>query len=96
MESDEAKLFVGGISRETSEQTLKKHFDGYGTVLGSSIAKDRLTRNPRGFGFVWFSDPSAALKALQDSHVILGKTVTFFFFKFLLLCLAAEKNRETF
>uniref|UniRef100_A0A2N9F2P3 RRM domain-containing protein n=1 Tax=Fagus sylvatica TaxID=28930 RepID=A0A2N9F2P3_FAGSY len=75
MESDEAKLFVGGISRETSEQTLKKHFDGYGTVLGSSIAKDRLTRNPRGFGFVWFSDPSAALKALQDSHVILGKTV---------------------
>lgn len=75
MDSDEAKLFVGGISRVTSEDTLKKHFEKYGTVLGSLIAKDRITKNPRGFGFVWFSDSSAADKALQDSHVILGKTV---------------------
>ncbi|KAG2692427.1 hypothetical protein I3760_08G053800 [Carya illinoinensis] len=75
MDSDEAKLFVGGISRVTSEVILRKHFDKYGTVLGSSIAKDRITKNSRGFGFVWFSDSSAAHKALQDSHVILGKTV---------------------
>lgn len=76
MDSDEAKLFVGGISRVTSDDTLKRHFEKYGTVLGSSIAKDRVTKNSRGFGFVWFSDPSAADKALQDSHVIQGKTVS--------------------
>ncbi|GLT71395.1 hypothetical protein SLA2020_434190 [Shorea laevis] len=75
MDSDEAKLFVGGISRVTSDDTLKRHFEKYGTVLGSSIAKDWVTKNSRGFGFVWFSDPSAADKALQDSHVIQGKTV---------------------
>ncbi|KAF5456070.1 hypothetical protein F2P56_025583 [Juglans regia] len=75
MDSDEAKLFVGGISRVTSEDTLKKHFGKYGTVLGCSIAKDRITKNPRGFGFVWFSESSAADKALHDTHVILGKTV---------------------
>ncbi|PQP93473.1 RNA-binding protein Musashi homolog 2-like [Prunus yedoensis var. nudiflora] len=75
MDSDQAKLFVGGISRETSEETLKYHFRSYGTVLGSVIAKDRSTNNPRGFGFVWFSDSSSVDKALEDPHVILGRTV---------------------
>ena len=109
MESDEAKLFVGGISRAITEESLKVYFQKYGTVLGSSIAKDRVTKNSRGFGFVWFSEPSAADKALRDSHTIFGKVVSFdfcFFFFFLsgiwtvlsffLLCLVAEKNWENF
>ena len=109
MESDEAKLFVGGISRAITEESLKVYFQKYGTVLGSSIAKDRVTKNSRGFGFVWFSEPSAADKALRDSHTIFGKVVSFvffvfcFFFKwdldclsFFLLCLVAEKNWENF
>lgn len=75
MESEQGKLFVGGISRETSEDILKEHFSRYGIVLGSVVAKDRCTKNPRGFGFVWFSDSSSADKALQDTHVILGRTV---------------------
>ena len=90
MESDEAKLFVGGISRAITEESLKVHFEKYGTVLGSSIAKDRVTKNSRGFGFVWFSEPSAADKALRDSHTIFGKVVSFdfclFFFKWDLDC----------
>lgn len=77
MDRDQAKLFVGGISRETSEATLKDHFDKYGSVLGSVVAIDRSTKNPRGFGFVWFSDPSSAVKALTDKHVIGGRTVSF-------------------
>ncbi|KAJ9166370.1 hypothetical protein P3X46_021140 [Hevea brasiliensis] len=75
MDNDKAKLFVGGISRETSEEALKAHFAKYGTVLTSHVAKDKNTRSPRGFGFVTFSDPTFADKALQDSHVILGRTV---------------------
>ncbi|KAJ7966490.1 RNA-binding protein 1 [Quillaja saponaria] len=76
MEADQAKLFVGGISRETTSDTLKVHFDKYGFVLGSMIAKDRTTNVPRGFGFVWFSESSSVDKALQDdNHVILGRTV---------------------
>lgn len=77
MDSDQAKLFVGGISRDTTEDILKDHFGKYGSVLGSTISVDRNTRHPRGFGFVWFSDLSAADKALHDKHVILGRTVSF-------------------
>uniref|UniRef100_A0A5B7BKL7 RRM domain-containing protein n=1 Tax=Davidia involucrata TaxID=16924 RepID=A0A5B7BKL7_DAVIN len=75
VDSDRSKLFVGGISRETSEDTLREHFSKYGDVVASVIAKDRYTGSPRGFAFVSFSDPSAFQKALQDSHVILERTV---------------------
>ncbi|GKV20025.1 hypothetical protein SLE2022_324230 [Rubroshorea leprosula] len=75
MESDQGKLFVGGISRETSEDTLKGHFSKYGAVVSSVVARDKNTKSPRGFGFVLFSEPSSADKALQDTHVILGRTV---------------------
>ncbi|CAN1156650.1 RNA-binding protein 1 [Linum perenne] len=75
MEIDRAKLFVGGISRETNEESLRVHFSRYGEVAGTLVAKDKTTKIPRGFGFVWFSDPSFADKALQESHVIMGRTV---------------------
>lgn len=80
MNIDEAKLFVGGISRETSEETLRNYFSKYGVVSHSLIAKDKITKFPRGFGFVVFSDPSSAARALQDNHVILGRTVSFLLF----------------
>uniref|UniRef100_A0A2P2LE34 Uncharacterized protein MANES_18G049700 n=1 Tax=Rhizophora mucronata TaxID=61149 RepID=A0A2P2LE34_RHIMU len=75
MDVEKAKLFVGGISRETSEEALRAHFSKYGNVLGSLVAKDKAAGNPRGFGFVWFSDPSFADVALLDTHVILGRKV---------------------
>ncbi|KAL7262367.1 hypothetical protein ACSBR1_000697 [Camellia fascicularis] len=75
MDSDQNKLFVGGISRETTEDTLTDHFGRYGAIVGSVIARDRNTGSARGFGFVSFSDSSAVDKALQDSHTILERTV---------------------
>ncbi|KAE9603639.1 putative RNA recognition motif domain-containing protein [Lupinus albus] len=75
MDSDKAKLFIGGISRETTNDILRDHFSMYGTVSDSTVSVDRITRCPRGFGFVTFSDLPAAEKALQDTHVILGRTV---------------------
>lgn len=73
--SDPSKLFVGGISWGTSEDILKDHFHQYGSVVGCVVMRDRKTGSPRGFGFVWFSDPSSADRALRDNHVIVGRTV---------------------
>lgn len=72
---DQSKVFVGGISWETTEDVLRDHFRNYGTVVGSVIAKDRTTGSPRGFAFVSFSDASALDKVLLDTHTILGRTV---------------------
>ncbi|KAL6511637.1 hypothetical protein OROGR_021234 [Orobanche gracilis] len=74
-DSEQSKLFVGGISWVTTEDILKEHFDKYGTVLSSVIAKDRNSGQPRGFAFVTFSESSAVERALQESHQILSRTV---------------------
>ncbi|KAK9075062.1 hypothetical protein SSX86_003381 [Deinandra increscens subsp. villosa] len=72
---DQSKVFVGGISWETTEDVLRDHFGNYGTVVGSVIAKDRVTGSPRGFAFVSFADASALDRVLVDTHNILGRTV---------------------
>lgn len=76
MDCDRFKLFVGGIPRETSEESLKQHFSRYGAVLGALVAKERATGQPRGFGFVRFANAFDVDKALADSHFILGRAVS--------------------
>ncbi|XP_030528504.2 RNA-binding protein 1-like [Rhodamnia argentea] len=76
MEAEKAKLYVGGISRETGEAALREHFGKYGGVSHAVVPKDRDTGSPRSFAFVWFFDPASAKAALGDKeHVILGKKV---------------------
>lgn len=82
-DSDQNKLYVGGISRGTTEDALKAHFVKYGAVVAAVVAKDRETGNPRGFGFVSLEDSSAVDRALGDTHCILermvcAKTLIFF------------------
>ncbi|KAL6493161.1 hypothetical protein OROGR_032920 [Orobanche gracilis] len=74
-DSEQSKLFVGGISWVTTDDILKEHFDKYGTVLSSVIVKDRISGQPRGFAFVTFSESSSVELALQESHQILSRTV---------------------
>ncbi|KAL5996962.1 hypothetical protein ACLOJK_007888 [Asimina triloba] len=75
MDSDQGKLFVGGISWETSEEKLREYFGKYGDVAQTVIMKDKATGKPRGFGFVVFADPSVLDRVLQDKHTINGRTV---------------------
>ncbi|KAI5649665.1 hypothetical protein M9H77_35670 [Catharanthus roseus] len=75
MDSDQGKLFIGGISWETSEDKLKDYFGGYGEVLQTVVMRDKISGKPRGFGFVVFSDPDVLDRVLQDRHVIDGRTV---------------------
>ncbi|CAI0436913.1 unnamed protein product [Linum tenue] len=75
MDSDQGKLFIGGISWETSEEKLKDHFGQYGDVLQTAVMRDKTTGRPRGFGFVVFAEPSVLDRVLQDQHTIDGRTV---------------------
>ncbi|XP_009109571.1 heterogeneous nuclear ribonucleoprotein 1 [Brassica rapa] len=75
MDSDQGKLFVGGISWETDEDKLREHFSSYGDVSQAIVMRDKLTGRPRGFGFVIFSDPSLLDRVLQDKHHIDSREV---------------------
>ena len=69
------KLFVGGLSWDTTKEGLEKHFSEWGEVKDCVIMKDPGGR-PRGFGFVQYVDPASVVSALaQTQHVLDNKTV---------------------
>lgn len=76
MESDEGKLFIGGIAWDTTEDKLRDYFGQYGEVTQTVIMRDKTTGRPRGFGFVVFSDPSVLDSVLNDKHTIDGRMVS--------------------
>ncbi|CAN7006782.1 hypothetical protein IGI04_010317 [Brassica rapa subsp. trilocularis] len=75
MESDQGKLFIGGISWDTDENLLKEYFANYGEVLQVTVMREKATGRPRGFGFVAFSDPAVIDRVLQEKHHIDNRDV---------------------
>jgi len=66
------RLFVGGLSEETTEHDLRDVFGQFGVVADVIVMKDRVTHAPRGFGFVTMSnrrDAAKAVDALEGSQL---------------------------
>lgn len=61
------KLYVGNLSKETTEEELEEFFSSYGTVLSARIKRDNVTGEPWGYGFVEMADPDAAEQALLNA-----------------------------
>ncbi|KAI3466510.1 hypothetical protein Pfo_023173 [Paulownia fortunei] len=75
MEMEPGKLFIGGISWDTSEELLREYFQTFGEVVEAVIMKDRTTGRARGFGFIVFANASVAEKVVRERHIIDGRTV---------------------
>ena len=67
-----SKLYVGGLSFDTTEQDLKTFFEQAGTVESVAIVSDRYSGRSRGFGFVEMSTNAEARKAIEE---LSGKTL---------------------
>jgi RNA recognition motif-containing protein len=50
------KVFVGGLSYSTDEESFRNYFSKYGSLTDWVIIKDSQTNKSRGFGFVKYSD----------------------------------------
>ena len=72
------KLFVGGLSFDTTENTLKDTFSQAGTVESSVIIMDKISGRSKGFGFVEMSTEDEAKKAIEmfNGKDIDGRNVT--------------------
>jgi RNA recognition motif-containing protein len=57
-ESFEGKMFVGGLSWETTADSLKYYFQKFGDLIDVALMSDKRTGQPRGFGFVTYKDPA--------------------------------------
>jgi cold-inducible RNA-binding protein len=64
------KLYVGNLSFDTTEDSLRTLFAVHGTVESAKLISDRDTGRPRGFGFVEMSnaDASRAMQALNGKE----------------------------
>ena len=70
------KLFVGGLSWETTQENLQRYFSRYGEVIDCVVMKNSESGRSRGFGFVTFSDPANVAAVLQNTpHQLDGRTV---------------------
>jgi RNA recognition motif-containing protein len=58
------KLYVGNLSYNTTEDSLRNHFASFGNVVSSKIIFDRETGNSKGFGFIEMSTDEEASAAI--------------------------------
>ena len=59
------KLYVGNLSYNMTEETLKETFSAAGSVDSAIIIKDKMSGRSKGFGFVEMSSDEEALKAIE-------------------------------
>jgi hypothetical protein len=70
------KLFIGGLSWDTSDVGFSNFFSRFGEVVDAVVMRDRMTGASRGFGFVTFANSMSAQKVLNSPDLVLdGKTV---------------------
>ena len=57
-------VYVGNMSFDTTEATLRQAFEAYGEVTSVNIITDRYSGRPRGFAFVEMATDEAASAAI--------------------------------
>lgn len=60
------KLFVGGLSWDTTDDSLRNFFAQVGTVVSASVISDKFTGRSRGFGFVEMSTDEETERAKTE------------------------------
>ncbi|KAK2118870.1 Heteroproteinous nuclear ribonucleoprotein A1 [Saguinus oedipus] len=70
------KLFIGGLSFETTDESLRSHFEQWGTLTDCVVMRDPNTKRSRGFGFIMYAtveEVDAAMNARP--HKVDGRVV---------------------
>ncbi|KAG2358913.1 hypothetical protein BDR07DRAFT_1361568 [Suillus spraguei] len=67
-----AKVYVGNLSWNTTDDSLRDAFGSFGSVTDAIVMKDRETGRSRGFGFVTFSggdEANAAIDGMNEQEL---------------------------
>ncbi|HRK62471.1 MAG TPA: RNA-binding protein [Candidatus Omnitrophota bacterium] len=60
-----AKLYVGNLSWQATDEDIKSAFSKYGNLVEASVVRDRFSGRSKGFAFVRFENSESAEKALE-------------------------------
>lgn len=71
------KLYVGSLSYDTTEDTLRDTFSQAGTVESAAIITDKISGRSKGFGFIEMSSEEEAQKAIEmfNEKELDGRTI---------------------
>ena len=71
------KLYVGGLSFQTTDDTLGQAFAQAGTVVSAVVIKDKFSGRSKGFGFVEMAtdEEATAAIAMWNDKELDGRTV---------------------
>ncbi|XP_024985676.1 glycine-rich RNA-binding protein 4, mitochondrial-like isoform X1 [Cynara cardunculus var. scolymus] len=72
-----SKLFIGGLSYQTDEHSLKEAFSGFGDVVEARVITDRESGRSRGFGFISYTSDDSAKEAMtsMDGQELDGRSI---------------------
>jgi RNA recognition motif-containing protein len=72
-----AKLYVGNLSYDTSESSLRTLFEAHGEVVSVNLITDRDSGRPKGFAFVEMgaAEEAEAAKTALDGTQVDGRTI---------------------
>ncbi|WP_394843112.1 RNA-binding protein [Pendulispora brunnea] len=63
-----SRLYVGNLSFQTSQESIREAFSRFGEVAEVYIVSDRETGQPRGFAFVTMGSAQSAQQAIDEMN----------------------------
>jgi len=71
-------IYVGNLSNDATDETIKQAFESFGEVTSARVIKDKYTGQSRGFGFVEMPEQSQAQTAIKslNGKELLGKQIS--------------------
>lgn len=66
--TNDARLFVGNLGKEVTDEMLAQAFQKYSSFLAAKVVMDKQNHVTKGYGFVSFSDPADLAKALREMN----------------------------
>lgn len=69
------KLFIGGLTIETTETEILNHFSKFGFVFDILIIRNRETSISKGYGFISCNNVNTYQRILSTEHVIDGRVI---------------------
>lgn len=69
------KLFIGGLTIETTESDVMNHFSKFGFVFDVLIIRNRETAVSKGYGFISCNNMSTYQRILSTDHMIDGRLI---------------------
>jgi len=71
-------LYVGNLSSDVTDETIREAFVSFGPVTSARVIKDKYTGQSRGFGFVEMTTPSQAQTAMKslNGKELMGKEIS--------------------